>query len=76
MTPRRIDIKGILSDYEWVVMYDVGSLQQISIFISVKSDIRRVVNEKCEFYGGLSRYMIASVLKKNIDCWRVYLAGL
>jgi hypothetical protein len=47
-------------------MYYVRSLQQIVIFISVKSDIRYVLNEKYEFYKAEYRYMRSSVLKRNI----------
>lgn len=57
---------GILSSYICVVIYYGRSLQQIGIFISVKSDIHRVVNEKYEFSKRLYGYIRASVLKKHI----------
>ncbi len=48
-----------------MAVYDIlcGSLQQFVTFISVKSNIRSVLNNKDEFCYSKYGYMVASVLK-------------
>lgn len=48
--------------------YYARSLQQIGIFISAKSNIRCVVNEKYQFYKAEYRYVVPSVLKMAAVC--------